>query len=214
MQNVPPLFLPVALSLFIAFFLTGCSEQTAANKPGAVAPAVNAKELSQDEFLTQLQKKADSGNAEAQFNLGWIYMHGEGYTGITFMRDVPKDIAKAHEWYQKAAAQGHVKAQYNLGMLYRLGLGIKENPVSAFMWLQKAAAQGNDIAQYNVGAMYADGTGVERHLPRACAWLALAAAQGNAKAKKSYIDLDAKLTPEQRTEGQQLAVAWKKGEVI
>lgn len=30
-------------------------------------------------------------------------MRGEGYTGETFMRDVPKDITKAHDWYQKAA---------------------------------------------------------------------------------------------------------------
>lgn len=214
MKNVSPFFLPVALSFFIAFFFTGCSEQAAANKLEAAALAVKMKELSQDEYLAQLQKKADSGNAEAQFDLGWIYMHGEGYTGITYMRDVPKDSAKAYDWYQKAAIQGHVKAQYNLGMLYRLGLGIKENPESAFIWLQKAAAQGYDIAQYNVGLMYADGTGVERHLPHACAWLALAAAQGNEKAKKSYLDLGATLTPKQRAEGQQLAIAWKKGEVI
>jgi len=214
MKNVSPLFLPASLSVFLAFSLAGCGDQTAANKPEAIAHAAKVKELAQEEYFAQLQKKAVSGNTEAQFQLGWIYMHGEGYTGVTYVRDVPRDLAKAHEWYQKAAAQGHVNAQYNLGMLYKLGLGVKEDGESAFMWLQKAAAQGNDIAQYNVGVMYADGTGVKRYLPRACAWLALAAAQGNEKAKKNYIDLDAKLTPEQRAEGQQLAVAWKKGEVI
>lgn len=210
MKITPLLF----LSVVFLCFLTGCGEQAAANKPEAVAPAVKAKELTQEEYFAQLQKNAETGNAEAQFNLAWIYMHGEGYSGVTFMRDVPKDLAKAHDWYQKAAAQGHVNAQYNLGMLYKLGLGVKEDAASAFMWLQKAAAQGSDIAQYNVGVMYADGAGVKRDLSRACAWLALAAAQGNEKAKKNYIEIDAKLTPGQRAEGQQLAISWKKGEVI
>ncbi len=99
-------------------------------------------------------------------------------------------------------------------MLYKLGLGMKEDAGKAFTWLQKAAAQGNDIAQYYLGVMYADGTGVKRNLPRACAWLTLAAAQGNEKARKTYPEIDAKLTPLQRTEAQRLAASWKKGEII
>lgn len=198
-------------SFVLSFVLTGCGEQAAASK-GEAAPAASTKGPTQEQYFAQLQKDADAGNAEAQFSLGWIYVHGEGYTGVTFMRDVPKDIPKALDWYQKAAAQGHVNAQYNLGMLYRLGLGVKEDQANAFVWLQKAAAQGSDVAQYNLGVMYAEGAGVTQNLPRACAWLALAAAQGNEKARKSYIDIEA--TPEQRAEGQRLAVGWKKGEVI
>jgi len=201
------LFSPVVL----LFALTGCGEQ-AVNQPDAAKPV--AKGPSQEQYFAQLQKDAEAGNAEAQFNLGWIYMHGEGSTGVSFMRDIPKDIAKAHDWYQKAAAQGHVNAQYNLGMLYKLGLGVKEDQANAFDWLQRAASQGSDVAQYHLGLMYADGSGVKQNLPRACAWLALAAARGNEKAKKNYIDLDTKLTPEQRAEGQQLAMSWKKGDII
>jgi hypothetical protein len=175
---------------------------------------VKARELTTEEYFAQLHKEAETGKAEAQFNLGWIYMHGEGYTGVIYMRDVPRDVARAFDWYQKAAEQGHVNAQYNLGMLYKLGLGMRADVDKAFVWLQKAAAQGNDIAQYNLGMMYADGAGVRRNLPRASAWLALAAAQGNEIAKKNYIEIDAKLTPAQRDEGRQLAAAWNKGEII
>ena len=214
MKITSPIFLSAVLLFNTAFILAGCGEQAAVNKTEAVAPAVQAKELTTEEYFAQLHKEAETGNAEAQFNLGWIYMHGEGYTGVIFMRDVPRDVARAFDWYQKAAVQGHVNAQYNLGMLYRLGLGVKADAESAFLWLQKAAAQGNDIAQYNLGMMYADGAGVRRNLPRASAWLALAAAQGNEKAKKNYIEIDAKLTPAQRDEGRQLAASWKKGEII
>lgn len=214
MKITIPLCLSVVLLFNTALILAGCGEQAAVNKTEAVAPDAQAKELTTEEYFAQLHKEAETGNAEAQFNLGWIYMHGEGYTGVIYMRDVPKDVARAYDWYQKAAEQGHVNAQYNLGMLYKLGLGMREDAEKAFMWLQKAAAQGNDIAQYNLGVMYADGAGVRRNLPRASAWLALAAAQGNEKAKKNYIEIDAKLTPAQRDEGQQLAASWKKGEII
>lgn len=201
-------------AFFLALTVAGCGERTAANKTEAAAPVAHAKELTKEDYFAQLQKKAEEGNAESQFSLGWIYMHGEGYTGVSYMRDVPKDPAKAFEWYQKAAAQGHADAQYNLGMLYKLGLGVKEDAGKAFIWLQKAAAQGNDIAQYYLGVMYADGTGVKRNLPRACAWLTLAAAQGNEKAKKTYPEIESKLSPAQRSESQQLAARWKKGEII
>ncbi|OGT11740.1 MAG: hypothetical protein A3J49_11560 [Gallionellales bacterium RIFCSPHIGHO2_02_FULL_57_16] len=202
-----------SFAFLLPLILGGCGERAAVN-PADAAPAVHEKELTSEDYFAQLHKEAETGNAEAQFKLGWIYMHGEGYTGVIFMRDVPKDTDKAHEWYQKAAAQGNAEAQYNLGMLYRLGLGVKADAKNAFVWLQKAAAQGNDIAQYNLGVMYAEGAGVKRNLSRACAWLALAAAQGNEKAKKNYLEIDAKLTEEQRAEGQQLAASWKKGNII
>ena len=215
MKKTTPLLAPAIAAFICVLFinLAGCGERTDSNTQGA-APGARARELTQEEHFAQLKKRAESGNAEAQFALGWIYMRGEGYTGTTYMRDVPKDVEKAHDLYQKAAAQGHVNAQYNLGMLYKLGLGVKEDADKAFMWLQKAAAQGNDIAQYNVGAMYADGAGVERNLARACAWVALAAAQGNEKARKNYFAIEPKLTPAERDEARRLAANWKKGDVI
>lgn len=214
MKFTPRLLLSPILAFTLAYILAGCGERSTASKPVVAAPAVQPKEISLEEYFAQLQKAAEAGNAEAQFNLGRIYLRGEGSTGVAFVRDVPRDIAKAVEWFQKAAMQGNVNAQCDLGMLFKLGLGVKEDAKRAFMWLQKAAAQGNDVAQYNLGLMYADGTGVKLNLPRASAWLALAAAQGNEKAKKSNMAIDAKLTSAQRAEGQKLAAGWKKGESI
>jgi TPR repeat protein len=41
--------------------------------------------------------KAQKGDANAQFTLGWMYLDGRG---------VSKDSAEALKWYRKAAEQG------------------------------------------------------------------------------------------------------------
>jgi len=44
-------------------------------------------------------KKAEQGNAFAQYNLGWMYANGQGVT---------QDYKQAVGWYTKAAGQGYV----------------------------------------------------------------------------------------------------------
>jgi TPR repeat protein len=48
-----------------------------------------------------LQKAADSGSAEAQYNLGVVFERGLG---------TPIDIELARKWYKEAASQGFDKA--------------------------------------------------------------------------------------------------------
>ena len=48
--------------------------------------------------------KAEQGNATAQYDLGVMYIDGEG---------VLKDHAEAVAWFRKAAEQGLSNAQYN-----------------------------------------------------------------------------------------------------
>lgn len=50
----------------------------------------------------RLQEKAESGDAEAQYELGNVFYFGKG---------VPVDLAKANEWYRKAADNGHRYAE-------------------------------------------------------------------------------------------------------
>ena len=49
------------------------------------------------------------GNAEAMYNLGWMYANGLG---------VAKDEREAVRWYHLAAEQGWASAQFNLGVMY------------------------------------------------------------------------------------------------
>ena len=64
----------------------------------------NASAQSADDYRVE----AEQGNAEAQYNLGYCYVFGEG---------VDQDYAEAVKWYRKAAEQGHAKAQKALRLL-------------------------------------------------------------------------------------------------
>ena len=48
-------------------------------------------------YVEFVRKRADNGEANAQFDLGWMYHHGKG---------VPEDAATAAAWYRKAAGPG------------------------------------------------------------------------------------------------------------
>ena len=57
-------------------------------------------------------------------------------------KGVPKDAAKAVEWYQKAAEQGFLDAQLQLGGMYFNGEGVPKDVSRTVEWWQKAANQG------------------------------------------------------------------------
>jgi TPR repeat protein len=94
----------------------------------------------------------DTESAEGQFYLGWNYANGI---------DVPKDEARAFNYYLKAAQQGHAGAQNNLGLYYEHGSGTLKDEAKAFEWFQKAAEQGDPYAAMNLGRMYGDGRAVQ-----------------------------------------------------
>ena len=130
-----------------------------------------------EENLAQLKMVAESGDANAQYDLAWMYDTG-GDNKI-----LAKDTRKAAEWYEKAAVQGHVKAQAGLGMLYVNGDGVPKDYVKAVDWLQKASAQGNADAQLNLGWLYRDGKGIPKDPAKALEWWQNAAERGFAHAQ-------------------------------
>ncbi|MFB2537945.1 MULTISPECIES: tetratricopeptide repeat protein [unclassified Acinetobacter] len=60
--------------------------------------------------IADLTKKAEQGDAQAQFELGSNYYQQQNYP-------------QAKIWYEKAANQGHAEAQFNIGLIYAKGLG-------------------------------------------------------------------------------------------
>ena len=115
------------------------------------------------------RKAAELGIAEAQLQLGAMYMIGAG---------VEKDLSKAAEWLGKAAVQENFDAQYLLGLMYAEGEGVQQDYTEAAKWYRKAAEQGDADAQCKLGAMYFLGTGIEQNQAKAIEWLQKAAAQG------------------------------------
>lgn len=89
--------------LTTAILLGACTEKAADNnQEKIVVPPVTT--VSEDK-IAKLQKEAQAGDPDAQYNLAYLYENGLG---------VPKNEAKALELYQQAADQGHSAAQNNL----------------------------------------------------------------------------------------------------
>ena len=171
-----------------AFFLVGCEE----NKPTVSSSSAEPEKKLEKKFKMvpvpvdavydtvspdaayAVLREAEAGDANAQYRLGWMYEAGDG---------VPKDAAKAMEWWQKAAVQGDADAQYKLGLMYADGDGVPKDAVKAVAWYQKAAAQGYAGAQHNLGVMYDNGRGVPKDAAKAVEWYQKAAAQGHADAQ-------------------------------
>lgn len=133
------------------------------------------RDLEKDFVETKI--RAEAGNAVDQFNLAVKYDNGRG---------VPKNAAKAVEWFQKAAVQGDADAQIQLGHIYNSTYGqnrdIPNDDAKALEWYQKAAAQGNATAQYHLGMMYFR-IGALKDDVKAVEWFQKADAQGNRQAQ-------------------------------
>jgi TPR repeat protein len=88
---------------------------------------------------------AEQGDAQAQFNLGLLYVDGHG---------VPLDYGQAVTWFTRSAEQDYGKAQLNLGALYGVGKGVKRDYLQAYKWLNLCAAKGDSkcVAQRDLVA--------------------------------------------------------------
>ncbi len=184
--------------LFLSLGFTGfCTEIKDPIEVNGINPISNS-----DNFTDTL-KKAEQGDVEAQYNLGWIMI---------------EDKDKSIEWFRKSAEQGHVKSkcilisikepnaitsedkntiellakiakqgeadsQFILGMMYNYGCGVPKDTKEGIMWLTKAAEQGYDKAQAELGDVYIDGEGVPQDYKEAAKWYTKAAEQGYNKAQ-------------------------------
>jgi TPR repeat protein len=97
-----------------------------------------------------LEKAANEGDAEAQFQLGRAYDLGHK---VPDKHDRESGKWTAEKWYQKAAKQGHIEAQYSLGYFYANDFHLKDYKKSA-KWYRVAAEQGHVEAQFSLGIYY------------------------------------------------------------
>jgi len=118
--------------------------------------------------LADVRAKAEAGDAQAQYSLGYAYRFGD---------DVAKDAVEAVKWYRKAAEQGHAQAQFNLGTSYYFGNGVAKDLVEAVKWFRKAAEQGHAMAQTILGSAYSYGVWVKKDLTESEKWYRKAAEQ-------------------------------------
>ena len=91
-----------------------------------------------EEARAALLPLARSGNADAEELIGVMHAMGLG---------VPRDDARAFDWYLRAAMKGHPGAQSGVGWYYEVGRGLPApDLVRAYLWYTLSAIGGDPDA--------------------------------------------------------------------
>ena len=80
---------------------------------------------------------AEQGDADAQAQIGRIYMDGLG---------VEQNAEKAMDWNMRAAEQGNAQGQEQIGKMYYLGIGMTKSTEEASRWFERARDAGSQWA--------------------------------------------------------------------
>lgn len=144
-------------------------------KVAAPEPTAAAAYLAKmhEEFWPELQRKAATGNAEAQWHYGFALMMG------TFEEP---DVTAGLQWMEKAAAQKHGRALNGLGEIYTTGEFVPQDHLKAIGYFQAAWAAGEPMGILNLGILSEYGEGRKQDNDEAVRCYRLAAAKGSAAA--------------------------------
>lgn len=132
--------------------------------------------------LKAFGKSAKAGNTEAQYQIGIMFLEGQGITA---------NPADAAYWFRKAAQNGHVPSQFEIGYCFMNGVGVQADDRMAAEWFWRAAEQGDPDAALYVARMYRDGRGMGQDLEQARKYYTKAAAAGIAEAETELGQLPA-----------------------
>lgn len=156
-------------------------------------------------YSKELELKAESGDSEAQAQLGHAYRDGIG---------IKENEEKARYWFQKSADQNYAKGYYglyltekkakdaiewlmkaveleyptaiaDLGVLYMNGWGIEKDGNKAFKYNKIAAEKGVAQGELNLGVCYEYGIGTNQDFREAVKWFRKAANKGVPDAENS-----------------------------
>lgn len=155
------------------------------------------------EAIDHIKAAAKFGCAEAQFQIGIIYLTNElvtrdDSTALHYLRHAADQVhteacvtlgdyyynagryTEALTYYKKAAVNCDIDAQFNAGVIYHSGLLGEKNYAEARLHYEVAARQNHPQAQFNLALIYLEGgPGVERNIEKGHELLLEAAAQGH-----------------------------------
>jgi uncharacterized protein len=121
----------------------------------------------------QVERKAEKGDPDAQYELGYRYARGH-------KDEITQDKSKAAEWYRMAAESGHVLGMHDLAyVLSTSGEGVELDTEEAFQWYLRAAEAGNDDSMVRVGNFFQYGRGAHLDTDKAVSWYREAVKKGN-----------------------------------
>lgn len=186
---------PAALAAFALFLAAPALAQSGSD----VKAGVDAwSKGDYDRAVAQWKGPAETGDADAQFNLAQAYKLGRG---------VPVDLARAADLYGRAAKKGHPQAADNYGLaLFELG-----KKVEAAEWLDKSAMRGEPRAQFVLGTMFFNGDAVGKDWVRAYALVSRAASAGLPQASRTLTQMDQYIGVADKQKGIALARRYEAG---
>lgn len=127
----------------------------------------------------RLLQLAESGDAEAQYQLGMAYHNGDG---------VEQDDYKALEWFKKSAAANHPAANGMCGEFLMNGTATAQDTNGSALYFTTGANLGDVFSQYRIGWVFWNSSNYDDAIP----YLEQAANAGSAPAKcllaKSYFN--------------------------
>ncbi|MCM5555939.1 tetratricopeptide repeat protein, partial [Pleomorphomonas sp. NRK KF1] len=126
-----------------------------------------------DKGLALIQEVAESGNANALYQLGDLYTRGGA---------VPVNGQKAIDFLQRAADEGNISAYIRLGELYRDGTVVPADGTKATELFQKAVEAGSKSSFTSLADAALQGIGQPRDVDRAIDLLEQGIAMGDLNA--------------------------------
>ena len=166
-----PLVYPLLRLLALLLCVTAMALSSAQNSPTDYASG-----QANGHRDPRLESQAESGDAAAQFSLGYRY-------------DQAGDYDQALKWYRNGAEQGYALAQSALGSMYQMGRGVPQNFGEALKWYRLAVNQADPVAESNLGLMSARGQGTKPDITRAMTLFEKSAEKGwpPAQANLAYL---------------------------
>ena len=165
--------------------------------------------------ITELQQKAEMGDAQAQLELAYRFSEGEG---------IESNKEMALKWLTSAAESGNAEAQLALGSCLNFYLYAScDNNDSALhrlvrstliknwddnlsiSWISKSAEQNNIEAQYSLYECFKNGIGVNKNKELALAWLTKSANNGYSQA---HMDLAFYYSGKNDNKNKKLGFQW------
>lgn len=167
------------MRLIALFLLIGVSALSVGSGYFGRTPFNCKDPVPKDPYSEELVKKAEAGDAVAQWNLGMCYSGGwQTSEGFIECKEVKKNPEEAIKWLRKSAEQGNPEAQLAMYGYYvamaneeedtrKVGstkMQIYENLKIAEEWILKAAEGGNTSAQRHAAHkyFYSNSKGAER----------------------------------------------------
>lgn len=131
-------------------------------------------EKNEKEAVYYFEKSSESGNSNAQYNLGLCYLNG---TGVSI------DPKQALKYFELSANQNNAQSMFKLGEMYRDSIGVDSDQIGkerkSAMYFKSAADSGLSCAQLEYAKYLRDGYGCRKNATESRKYFMLSANQKN-----------------------------------